>query len=387
MIHILYKGDFMKKILFLFLLFCSTRVMALDLTSYSKSAIMIEPTTNSIIYELNKDERLAPASMTKLMTMLLIMEAVDDGKIDLTDEVLVSENAAGMGGSQVFLEANSKIAVEQLLKGIAIASGNDAAVAMAEHIAGSTSEFVNMMNNKVKELGLKNTHFVNVHGLDAENHYSSAYDMAMIATELLKHNKVLEYTSLYEDYLVKPDGSKTWLVNTNKLVRFYEGVDGLKTGYTSNAKYCLTSTASKNNIRFITVVMGVDTSEHRSSDTTSMLNYGFTNYKLNTIVKFSDVVSSVNVYKGKKKSILVYPKEEVTDLIKQNEDKQYSYNIDTYELKAPISKGDVVGQLEVVDSNGKVVKIVDLISKENVLKHNFFSMFGEIFKNIINGYV
>ena len=377
----------MKKILFLLLTLFTTRVMALDLTSYSKSAIMIEPTTNTVIYELNKDERLAPASMTKLMTMLLIMESIDKGKINLSDTVLISENASGMGGSQVFLEANSKIEVEQLLKGIAIASGNDAAVAMAEHIAGSTSEFVNMMNKKVKDLGLKNTHFVNVHGLDADNHYSTAYDMAMIARELLTHKKILEYTSLYEDYLVKPDGTKTWLVNTNKLVRFYEGVDGLKTGYTSTAKYCLTSTANKNNIRFITVVMGVDTSEHRSSDTTSMLNYGFTNYKLNTVVKSSDIVSSVPVYKGKKKSILVYPKEDVTDLIKQNEDKKYSYNIDTYDLKAPVRKGDVVGQLEIVDNSGKVVRIVDLVSKSSVEKHNFISMFGEIFKNIINGYV
>ena len=377
----------MKKILFLLLTLFTTRVMALDLTSYSKSAIMIEPTTNKVIYELNKDERLAPASMTKLMTMLLIMESIDEGKINLSDTVLISENASGMGGSQVFLEANSKIEVEQLLKGIAIASGNDAAVAMAEHIAGSTSEFVNMMNKKVKDLGLKNTHFVNVHGLDADNHYSTAYDMAMIARELLTHKKILEYTSLYEDYLVKPDGTKTWLVNTNKLVRFYEGVDGLKTGYTSTAKYCLTSTANKNNIRFITVVMGVDTSEHRSSDTTSMLNYGFTNYKLNTVVKSSDIVSSVPVYKGKKKSILVYPKEDVTDLIKQNEDKKYSYNIDTYDLKAPVRKGDVVGQLEIVDNSGKVVRIVDLVSKSSVEKHNFISMFGEIFKNIINGYV
>lgn len=377
----------MKKILFLLLTLFTTRVMALDLTSYSKSAIMIEPTTNTVIYELNKDERLAPASMTKLMTMLLIMESIDEGKINLSDTVLISENASGMGGSQVFLEANSRIEVEQLLKGIAIASGNDAAVAMAEHIAGSTSEFVNMMNKKVKDLGLKNTHFVNVHGLDADNHYSTAYDMAMIARELLTHKKILEYTSLYEDYLVKPDGTKTWLVNTNKLVRFYEGVDGLKTGYTSTAKYCLTSTANKNNIRFITVVMGVDTSEHRSSDTTSMLNYGFTNYKLNTVVKSSDIVSSVPVYKGKKKSIFVYPKEDVTDLIKQNEDKKYSYNIDTYDLKAPVRKGDVVGQLEIVDNSGKVVRIVDLVSKSSVEKHNFISMFGEIFKNIINGYV
>ena len=377
----------MKKILFLLLLLMAPKVLALDLTSYSKSAIMIEPTTNTIIHELNKDERLAPASMTKLMTMLLIMEALEENKINLDDMVLISKNASDMGGSQVFLETNSEIQVEQLLKGIAIASGNDAAVAMAEHIAGSTNEFVNMMNKKVKELGLKNTNFVNVHGLDVDNHYSSAYDMAVIARELLKHEKILEYSSLYEDYLIKPDGSKTWLVNTNKLVRFYAGVDGLKTGYTSAAKYCLTATAKKNNIRFITVVMGVDTSEHRSADTTSMLNYGFTNYKLNTIVKSEDEVAKLKVAKGKKEFLIAYPKEDITDLIKQNEEKTYSYNISKYDLKAPVKVNDVVGQLEVIDNNGKVVKIVDLISTVNIEKHSFGSLFKSLLRNIIVGYL
>ena len=377
----------MKKIFALLLLIFAPKIQALELTSYSNAAIMIEPTTNTIIYELNKDERYPPASMTKLMTMLLIMESIDNNKVSLDDMVLISENAASMGGSQVFLESNSKIAVEQLLKGIAIASGNDAAVAMAEHIAGSTNEFVNMMNNKVKELGLKNTNFVNVHGLDANDHYSTAYDMAIIAKELLKHEKILEYTSLYEDYLVKPDGSKTWLVNTNKLVRFYSGVDGLKTGYTSSAKYCLTSTAMKNDIRFITVVMGVDTSEHRSADTTSMLNYGFSNYRLNKIVDRDDVVTKINVFRGVKNSILAYPASEINDLVKHNEDKTYSYNINKYDLSAPISKNDVVGTLEIVDNSGKVVKVVDLISKEEVKKHNFISLFGEMLKNIITGYV
>lgn len=210
---------FLFVLLFLFI----GKVNALELTNYSESAILIEPTTKTILYEVNKDQRRAPASMTKLMTMLLIMEAVDDGKIKLTDMVTISKNASDMGGSQVFLEENMQIEVNQLLKGIAIASGNDAAVAMAEYIAGSTDEFVAMMNNKVKELGLVNTHFMNVHGLDEENHYSSAYDMAMIGIELLKHEKILDYTSLYEDYLVKPDGSKTWLVNTNKIVfKFYD---------------------------------------------------------------------------------------------------------------------------------------------------------------------
>ena len=377
----------MRKVLFILSFLFITKVSALDLTTYSKSAILIEPTTNTIIYELNKDERLAPASMTKLMTMLIIMESIDNNKISLDDMVNISSNAASMGGSQVFLEANSKLKVEQLLKGIAIASGNDAAVAMAEHIAGSTNEFVNMMNNKTKDLGLKNTHFVNVHGLDADNHYSTAYDMAMIARELLKHDKILEYTSLYEDYLEKPDGTKTWLVNTNKLVRFYEGVDGLKTGYTSDAKYCLTSTAIKNNIRFITVVMGVDTSEHRSLDTTSMLNYGFANYKLREILSTDKEIGTLKVRKGKVDSVKYYVKNNINDLLKNNEEKNYSYNINTYNIVAPIRYGEVVGDIEIVDNTGKVVSKVDLIGRDNIGKHNFFSLLIKTYKNIINGYL
>ena len=378
----------MKKILLILILFFITfKTYALSLTQYSKSSILIEPTTNTIIYENNKDERLAPASMTKMMTLLLIMEAIDEGKIQTTDMVLVSKNAASMGGSQVFLEENSSLSVLQLLKGIAIASGNDAAVAMAEHIAGSTDEFVNMMNNKVKELGLKNTHFVNVHGLDAEDHYSSAYDMSQIARELLKHKDILNYTSLYEDYLEKPDGSKIWLVNTNKLVRFYDGVDGLKTGFTSTAGYCLTATASKNNIRFITVTMGVDTSEHRSVDTTSMLNYGFTNYKLNTILKAGEPLGEIEVKKGKVTKATYSVSEDITDLIKQNEQKEYTYNVSKNSVQAPLKKGDVVGNMEIIDNNGKVVKIVDIIVNENIEKHNFISMFIETYKKIVNGYI
>lgn len=379
----------MKKVCFILFLFSTVllRVSALELTNYSKSAVLLEPTTNTIIYDLNKDERLAPASMTKLMTLLLIMEAIDSNKISLDDKVLISKNAASMGGSQVFLEENSEIEVNQLLKGIAIASGNDAAVAMAEYIAGTTDEFVKMMNNKVKELGLKNTNFVNVHGLDAENHYSSAYDMSQIAIELLKHEKILEYTSLYEDYLIKPDGTKTWLVNTNKLVRFYEGIDGLKTGYTSTAKYCLTATGMKNNIRFVSVVMGVDTSEHRSLDTSNMFNYAFANYKLNKIINTDDEIAEIEIKKGVKEKVNIYAKEDVTDLIKQNEEKDYSFKMEKYSITAPINSGDVVGNLEILDNNGKVVKIVDLVVKESVEKHSFATLFWLNFKNIVNGYL
>lgn len=379
----------MKKIFFIIflILFGMIRVKALELTSYSESAILIEPTTNTILYELNKDERKAPASMTKLMTMLIIVEEIDKGNIKLNDMVTISQNAAGMGGSQVFLEANMEIEVEQLLKGIAIASGNDAAVAMAEYIAGSTDEFVEMMNQKVKELGLVNTHFANVHGLDTDDHYSTAYDMAQIARELLKHELILDYTSLYEDYLIKPDGSKTWLVNTNKLVRFYDGVDGLKTGYTENAKYCLTATAKREKIRFITVTMGVDSSEHRSNDTTSMLNYGFANYKINNVVKKGQVIGEIEIKGGKKNIGEMVAKEEINDLIKKSDKKDYSYNIKRKNIKAPILKGDVVGTLEVIDNNGKKVKTIDLVSKESVNKHSFFSLFGKLFKQIVGGFI
>ena len=379
----------MKKIFFIIflILFGMIRVKALELTSYSESAILIEPTTNTILYELNKDERKAPASMTKLMTMLIIVEEIDKGNIKLNDMVTISQNAADMGGSQVFLEANMEIEVEQLLKGIAIASGNDAAVAMAEYIAGSTDEFVEMMNQKVKELGLVNTHFENVHGLDTDDHYSTAYDMAQIARELLKHELILDYTSLYEDYLIKPDGSKTWLVNTNKLVRFYDGVDGLKTGYTENAKYCLTATAKREKIRFITVTMGVDSSEHRSNDTTSMLNYGFANYKINNVVKKGQVIGEIEIKGGKKNIGEMVAKEEINDLIKKGDKKDYSYNIKRKNIKAPILKGDVVGTLEVIDNNGKKVKTIDLVSKESVNKHSFFSLFGKLFKQIVGGFI
>lgn len=379
----------MKKVMFflflisIFMFKCS----ALELTHHSSSAILIEPTTNTILYEVNKDERRAPASMTKMMTLLLIMEKVDDGSIKLTDKVMISKNASSMGGSTVFLQENTQLEVEQLIKSIAIASGNDASVAMAEHIAGSLDEFVKMMNDKVKELGLKNTHFVNVHGLDAEDHYSSAYDMAQIGLELLKHEQVLNYTSLYEEYLIKPDGTKTWLVNTNKLVRFYEGVDGLKTGYTSTAGYCLTATAKKNNIRFLSVVMGADTTEHRSADTTSMLNYAFTTYKLNNVLSKDKILGEIFVKKGKSSKGTISVKEDVTDLIKQNEDKNYSFNINKNKVSAPINKGDVVGNLEVIDNTGKVIKSTDIVINETIEKHNFFSLYFSLLKKVINGYI
>lgn len=381
----------MKKVFFYLLLFilstsfCCRFVFAEELTKYSKSAILIEPSTNTIIYENNSREQLAPASMTKMMTMLLIMEAYDRGQFKLDDMVPISNNASSMGGSQLFLQENTEIKAEELIKGIAIASGNDAAVAMAEFIAGSVEEFVNMMNEKVMKMNLSDTHFVNVHGLDAENHYSSSYDMAQIARELLKHPKILDYTSLYEDYLVKPDGSKIWLVNTNKLVRFYDGVDGLKTGYTGTAKYCLTATAKKNDIRFISVVMGVDTGEHRSYDTTNLLNYAFNTYKINNILKKDDVVDRVNVKNGIKDKVDMLVPEDINDLLKKSDVKEYKYNITKYNVKAPVNIGDKIGILEVFDNEGRIIKKTDLISNEEIKKHSFGTLFKLYLKMIITG--
>ena len=262
---------------------------------------------------------------------------------------------------------------------------NDAAVAMAEFIAGSVDEFVNMMNDKVMKLGLTDTHFVNVHGLDAENHYSSSYDMAQIARELVKHEKVLDFTSLYEDYLIKPDGSKIWLVNTNKLVRFFDGVDGLKTGYTSTAKYCLTATAKKNDIRFISVVMGVDSSEHRSYDTTNLLNYGFNTYKLNKLIDTNEIIDYLDIKNGIKNKIPIYVEYNVNNLVKKNELKEYRYNIKKNSVKAPIKVGDIIGTLEVIDEKGDLVTKVNLVSKEKINKHSFWSLFKLFYKKITMG--
>ena len=241
----------MKKIfifvLTLFLLFYFTNVNAVEMELGAKSAILIDQNTGKVLYNKNENERLAPASMTKIMSLILIMEKIDDGSLRLDDKIEISTEASSMGGSQIFLNPGESYLVKDLIKGVAMASANDAVVALAEKVGGSVSGFVDMINKRLKELGATNTNFVNPHGLDAEGHYSTARDMSIISRELLRHEKILEYTSIYEEYLEKNDGSRIWLVNTNRLVRFYDGVDGLKTGFTKTAGYWLTATAKKNN--------------------------------------------------------------------------------------------------------------------------------------------
>ena len=379
----------MKKILFTIIIsiVLTFNVSAMEnLAPNSKSAILLETSTGKILFENNADEKLPPASMTKIMSMLLIMEQIDKGKISFEDDVKISQTAADMGGSQIFLEAGETYKVKDLLKGIAVASGNDAVVAMAEYTAGSVDEFVKMMNDKAKQLGLKNTIFKNPHGLDTEGHYSTARDMATIALELLKHDKILEFTSIYEDYLKKNDGSSTWLVNTNKLVRFYDGVDGLKTGFTSTAKYCVTTTAKKKNMRLLSVVMGADTSDLRSKDTTNLLNYGFNNYKIEMVMPKNKVIGNAKVTKGKKDKVDLILLDDSTILKKINEkDEEYTVNIKLKEVEAPVKKGQIVGKAEIVDKEGKIISEEDVTVTKDIKKAEFLDYVKKNYKTITMG--
>lgn len=375
----------MKKIFLLLMLICPIFVKADNLAPSAGAAILIEASTNKVLYENNANEKMAPASMTKIMTLLLIMEALDEGKITLDSDILISANAASMGGSQVFLEPNTQMKAKELIKSIAIASANDSSVAMAEAISGTVDAFVIKMNEKCKEIGCKNTSFANVHGLDDPNHYSCASDMALIASHLLKHEEILEYSSIYEEYLNKPDGTSTWMVNTNKLIRYYNGLDGLKTGYTSNAGYCLTATAKRNDMRLISVLMKEPTSQIRNSETIDLLNYGFANYKIKTIVNKDKDLGSIEVLNGKKETVNIRLINDATNLEQIDDNKKYTYNIKVDKVKAPVKVGDVIGYLEIIEK-GVVINNVDITVSENIDKANLWDLYKRNFKKILIGY-
>jgi len=379
----------MKKVIILFSFFFLVcfNVKAEEIVEHSESAILIEMSTGKVLYEKEADVEKAPASMTKIMSMILIMDAINNGNLTLEDNVLISENASSMGGSQVYLNTGDKYKVKDLLKSIAIASANDAVVAMAEKIGGTEEKFVEMMNKKCKELGCTHTRFINPHGLDAEGHYSSARDMGLMGTYLVKeYPEILKFTSIYEDYLDRPDGTNTWLVNTNKLVRFYEDVDGLKTGFTSTAGYCLTATANKNNMRLISVVMGVDTSDNRTSDTVKLLNYGFNSYKLSTIYEKDKIIDEVRVEKGKKESVKIILMDNATELLNINDKaKNYTINVKLDKIIAPVKVGEKVGVAEIIDNEGNIVTKVGITVKESVLKANLWDYFKRNINMIVSG--
>lgn len=378
----------MKKILiFIFLLMSIPMVKAEveNLAPNAKSAIMIEASTGEILFQKNKDEKLAPASMTKMMSMILIMEEIENGNLKWDEMITTSERASSMGGSQIFLKAGEKMSVEDLLKGVAIASGNDAVVALAERIAGSEEAFVKRMNARGKDLGLKNTNFVNATGLTADNHYSSSYDMSLIAKELVKHEKILEFTSTYEDYLRKDTKSPFWLVNTNRLVRFKEGVDGLKTGFTNEAGYCLTATMKKDGMRLITVVMKEETANKRSADTTKMLDYGFNVYMIQSILDEKTTIEKRKVELGKDLMTEIIPKENITILNKKSDElKNITYKTNIDKIVAPVKKGDKVGTIDILEDN-KVISTIDATVKNDIDKASIITIYLRNLKEIVSG--
>lgn len=377
----------MRKIwIFIFLiLFIPIRVYGeeLNLAENAKSAILIEASTGEVMYQKNANERLAPASMTKIMSLILIMENIENGNLKWNDIVVVSKNASSMGGSQIFLETNEMMMVEDLVKGICIASGNDATVALAEKIAGTEKAFVKLMNDKAKSLGLRNTNFMNSTGLDADGHYSSAYDMSIMARELVRHEKILEFSSIYEDYLRKNTAKKFWLVNTNKLVKFYSYIDGLKTGYTGNAGYCLTATGMKNDMRLISVVMGEENTDNRTTDTLAMLDYGFNMYSINKVVNKDKSLGNVRVNLGDIENVDIMLKEDITILNNnQKGKKNITYEINTNNINAPVKKGDVVGKIDVYEE-GRYLYSRDITVMNDIEKANIFKVFIRNLRDIV----
>lgn len=351
----------------------------------AKSGVLMEASTGKIIFEKNKDEKVAVASMTKMVAQILILEAIEKGEIKWTDKVTASSNASSMGGSQIFLSTGEVLTVEEMMKGISMASANDATVAMAEFLKGTEIDFVKEMNKKVKALGLKNTQFKNCTGLDEEGHYSTAYDMAIIAKELLKHEEILKFSSKYEDYLRVDTPNKFWLVNTNKLVRFYEGADGLKTGHTDAAKYCLAATAKKNDMRLIAIVLGEEVSKVRNSETMSLLDYGFNTYQVQIVKKKSDVVKSEKIEKASTKKIEYVPVTDIGILSKKGDTKKkYSYDIKITKNKLPLTKGEVVGKIKIKDGN-TVVGEKDITVKKSTKKLSYLTLLRNTIYDIASG--
>ena len=342
----------------------------------SGSAILIEQSTGQILYEHNMHEKLRPASVTKVMSILLIMEAIDSGKISLTDNVPCSENAASMGGSQIWLDPRETLTVDEMLKAICVASANDCVVAMSEYIAGSEEAFVQMMNDKAKELGMNDTTFKNCHGLDEDGHVTSSYDISLMSRELLKnHPDITKYTTIWTDSL--RDG-KSQLANTNKLIRTYKGATGLKTGSTSLALYNLSASATRDDLSLIAVIMKAPSTKVRFAEAQKLLDYGFNTYSFKQFAKKQEVAQTVTVDKGVKRAIEIVFEEDAGVLLEKGKDKEVEQTITLDDnIKAPITAGQKVGEAT-YSLDGKLLTTVNLVAKESVEKINLFTITKEI---------
>ena len=374
-----------RKLTALLAALCITAVLpvhagAVDLPLTSRAAVLMEKTTGQMLFAQNEHEKLEPASVTKIMTLLLTMDAIDSGAMAYDDVVTVSANAAGMGGSQVFLAEGEKITVEELLKSVCVSSGNDAAVALAEKVSGVTELFVEQMNNRAKGLGMDDTHFVNCTGLTAKGHVTSAYDIALMSRELLtKHPDIRRFTTIWTDTI---RGGTFGLANTNKLIRFYDGATGLKTGYTTSAGYCISATAEREGMELIAVIMKGETADKRNTDAKALLNYGFSTYALVSAAP-EESLPILPVSMGETEQVpLMLPEEGVTALVEKGRANALTRRIDLPEvLTAPIAAGQPVGTLTLLDGETEVLS-VPILAAEDVPRRSWGSLFVQLLRTV-----
>lgn len=352
-----------------------------ELNISAPSAYVVEYHTGSVIYDKNPEDKKQIASMVKIMTALLTFEAIDNGLLSFDKEIVVSDNAAGMGGSQLFLDAGSKYKVTDLLKGVIVVSANDASVALAEEIAGSEEEFVSKMNEKAISLGMNNTMFVNATGLPADGQYSCAKDVSLMTRELLKHKEYYNYSKIWLEDFTHPSGRVTELANTNKLIRFYKGCDSGKTGFTNDAMFCLSASASRDNMRIVSTVIGAPTSKDRFSDVSTLFNYAFGKYENKLLLKSDDLIeNNIIVNKGKAESILIGPKNDVYVFGEKGEFKNLKIDFELPQtLTAPISEGQIIGKAIIYNSDTEICSI-ELSAKSTIEKENF----ADILKRILS---
>lgn len=351
-----------------------------ELDILAPSAILVEKDSGKILYEKNKAERRSCASITKIMTMLLVMESIESGSLSETDTIVASEHASSMGGSDIWLEPGESMTAGEMIKAVMVASANDAAVALAEHISGSEETFVSKMNERAKELGMNDTEFKNCNGLDEEGHLTTAYDISLMARELMKHQEIFKYSSIWIDYL--RDG-KTQLVNTNKLLKSYQGITGLKTGTTDKAGCCMVATAKRNNLNLISIVLGDATSKDRFSDAAKLLDFGFANFVALKPKLQSDALEPLKVNNGVKKNVNLKVDFSKDIFIEKGREKNITYSLELLnEIKAPIKENDVVGKL-IYKSGDEVIAEYEIKASENIEKISFFIAFKNLFYGLI----
>lgn len=355
----------------------NTTSVGTDLNLECGGAVLIEQNSGRVLYDHNMHQKLRPASVTKVMSLLLIMEAIDSGRLSYTDKIPCTEEAAAMGGSQIWLDVREELTVDEMLKAICVVSANDCTVAMAEYLAGSQEAFVAQMNDKAKELGMNDTTFKNCHGIDEDGHETSAYDIALMSRELLtKHPDITKYTTIWMDSL--RDG-KSELVNTNKLIRNYKGATGLKTGSTSIALYNLSASATRDDLSLIAVVMKAPTTKIRFAEAEKLLDYGFNNFQYSKFANANDILKTISVEKGVKDNIELTYENSAGALIKKGESKNVEQTINIPDkISAPINKGDVVGNI-VYTVDGNEISRVNIIANETVEKNNLINMINYIF--------